>query len=353
MGANGFSNVRTDRSGNNPTSDGANPTDGKVATFGNGTMGATWGGYGGTMVNGVYHPELNGANADIGRMQGLGAAAANRSAYVNNYAQANQDAEYGRQDRKQQGMAANLSRDVALNGDAQSQALGQRMLQQGVQTQQAAALSARGGALAQAAAMRQQQNGQGAFMQQGQNSLAAQRADDMAAGRSQYMQDLTQMRQQDAQVQGLHQSQAIHQAGNEIDQRDLNQQGQMGYEQMGQNVSKAAGSAQLGGYEIDAGIDAAAAARANASANRNQQTTGALMGTGGAFVASVGGAIPNSGGTSKPTGASPGYYNADGTPISGAGGGFDPDHPGTTSDERAKRNVRGLAAASVARKGGY
>lgn len=282
---------------NSPTGssdlNGGTGSEGRVGqTIGGDYGGASWGGYSGTNVmnpDGTisYDASLNGATADIERMQGLGAAAANQKAYQIDYAQANQDALMGAQARQGQQDAIGLARSVAMGGGTPARDLGRQMLQQGVNTQQAAALSTRGGSLAQAAAMRQQQQGQAAYMQAGENQMGALRADEMAAARQQMLGMSTQQRGQDAQAQGLNQGQAINQMNQEIAQRDLNQQGQLGYEQMGQSVDKSAQDAALKSHEMKAGIDAAAALRGQRQADRDLKDLGAGMSAAGAGFAAA------------------------------------------------------------------
>jgi hypothetical protein len=302
-----------------------------------GNTGAAWGGYTGTMVKGPdgslhYDEGLSGRAADVSRFRGLGAAAAGRAAYQTDYSQANQDAALGASARQGQSNAMALSRDVAMGGNTASQNLARTMLQQGAQAQQAVALSARGGSLAQAAALRHQQNGQAAYMQQGNNQMRALQADEMAAGRSQYAAAAAAQRAQDATAQGLHQQQAIGQMGNELGQRDLNQQGQMGYEGMAQNVNKSAQDAALKSREIGVGIDAAASLRGQRQADRDLQTAGAVAGTAGTVVAGIGNSLGDDTSGQEPTGRRK------------------RDDENFYSDERTKVGVRSLASAAAARK---
>jgi hypothetical protein len=317
------------------TVDGTAPTEGRVQGFDGSTRsGGTWGGYTGTNVRNpdgtiTFDPTMNGATADIERMQGLGAAAANRSAYQIDYGQANQDASLGGQARQGQNHAAGLARSVALGQGTPGRNLGRSMLQQGVQTQRAAALSTRGGSLAQAAALRQQQNGQGAFMQQGEAQMQALQADEMAAARQQWMQELARKREQDAQAQGLNQKQAIGQMGQELEQRGLNQTGSLGYEEMGQNVDKAAQDASLKTHEINSGIDAAASLRSSQRADRNLRDVGAGFSAAGSGIAGLSGMASTNGESEE-----------------------DRRRRYTTSDARAKQGARPLGlAAAAARRG--
>lgn len=315
---------------------GGQGTEGRVGSYDPHVgSGADWGGYVGTNVRNpdgtmTFDPTQSGVQADINRFQGLGKAAANQAAYQNDYTQANQDAAMGAQDRAGQDGALAMARDVAMGGSTPAQQLQRNMMQQGVQAQQATALSTRGGSLAQAAAMRQQQGSQGAFMQQGNNQLQALRADEMANARNQYATIAGQSRAGDATAQGLHQQQATSQMQNEVGQRKLNQAGQLGYEAMGQNVDKSSQDAALKNHEMDSGIDATAALRASASAERDAQTVGAIAGATGSAFAKFG-----SGGNSYPDPSSDDRRKR--------------DLENTTSDARAKTGVRSLASVAASR----
>jgi hypothetical protein len=312
-------------------------TEGQVQAWnGKSTSGGAWGGYMGTNVRNPdgtisLDTSLNGTTADVNRMQGLATVAAHNQAFQNDNTQTNTDLSLGSDDRRSQAGAASLARGMAQNGNAQTNALGQNMLQQGLQSQQALAASTRGGSLAQAAAMHGAQNGAGAFMQQGNAALAAQRANDMATGRNMYMDQTTAMRAGDATAQGINQNKAISQMNNELGQRQLNQAGQVGYEQMGQNVDNASQNAALSLHEQDVGIDATASLRAQKQADRDQQSLGAAAGTAGAFAASIG---KSDNAPSPPPQEQQAYS----------------DNPDVTgSDERMKQNVRGLAAVAALR----
>jgi hypothetical protein len=322
--------------GNGYTSEGRVDTAADGAVENGSNVGGSWGGYNATVVRGddgnlhVDH-SMSGQAADVNRLQGLGAAASNRQAYQNDYTQANADAAMGAQMREEQGYAGGLMRNAALGIGSQSQALGRRMLESGAQAQQAAAMSTRGGGLAQAAAMRQQQNGQGAYMQAGNAELRGQLADEMARGRSAYMANSSAMRDGDSRAQALNQGQAINQMKNEMTQRDLNQQGQIGYESMAQNVNKAALDAQLKNREQSVGIDAAASARASRLADRDLNTTSSIVGGLGAATAAVAGSSPNKSGEDSERKKR--------------------DDENTWSDARTKRKVVSLGEAASRREG--
>lgn len=316
---------------------------GKVRPFGGA---GAWGGYTGTMVDdgngGVrYDAGLSGRQEAVDRARGLGEAAANQKAVQIDYGRADQFAGLGQQDRGFTTDAMNLTRQTALGQNLQSQRLGQQMLQQGVQAQQAAAASTRGGPLAQAAAMRQQAAGQGAFMQAGNTQLEAQRAAEMAQGREQYMGQATGLRAIDAQAQGLNQQQGINQMNQELGQRGLNQQGQMGYEAQGQAINKGAADAAMKAKEMQAGIDSAASLRAQKQADREMQTGASGASAGGALIAKVGEGFNTP--TPAPGGGTPGGAPGEARP-------YDPySDDVSNSDMRTKTKVTSLASAALMR----
>ena len=302
-------------------------TTGKVGSPG------AYGGYTGRMVDdgngGVKFDGTHSGRQDaVDRLSGLAGAAAAQQAYQNDYSQADKFAGLGQNARGYEQSALGLAGETARGNNLQSMALGQGMLQQGLQAQQAGAASTRGGSLAAAAAMRQQASGAGAFMAQGQTQLDAQRAAEMATGRDMYQQQVGAMRAGDAQAQGLDQSQAIQQMQNELQQRQLGQKGSMGYDSLGQDVNIGANNAALGQHEQNAGIEDKSMQRHQGKLDQGQGWVGDAASTAGSFGA---GASGLSGGGSK---------SADPDPYSKAV---------SNSDVRGKTNIRGLA--SVARKG--
>lgn len=173
-----------------------------------------------------------------GRAEQLGDVAAGRTAYQPSFAQSDQS-------RNAQTNSLALARAAALgNAPSQAQLLGRNMLDQSLQSQLAGAASARGGAMQQAAAMRNAQQGAAAFQQQGMNSLAAMRAQEMATARDQYG-------QQAAGIRGADMSQAALMSQNELAQRQLNQQGQLGFNQQAIDINKQNAQNSLGQYAID------------------------------------------------------------------------------------------------------
>jgi hypothetical protein len=337
VGEGGWSNNTHDT---NPNSFGFNGS-GQPNSTGKTASPGAWGGYSGRMVDDgkggvVFDPTHNGRQDAVDHLEGLGAAAANREAYRNDYSEADRFAGAGQDDRGFQVDAMNLSRDTAQGKNLQSQILGQRMLAQGVQAQQAGAASTRGGALAAAAAGRQQAAGQGAFTQAGNAELEAQRAADMARGRDAYMGQATGLRASDATAQGLNQAQTVQDMRNELDQRNLNQTGQMGYDEMAQDTSIGAANAAVGKRAIDAGAQ-------DTSSNRHQGKLDQGMGwvadgvsTAGSFGATAAG---------YGTAGDKGY-------VTGSGGQpAKPPDPYSNSDARTKAKIHSMATAALARRG--
>lgn len=219
-----------------------------------------WGGYSGTNVKTpggavLEDRNLSGQTADVGRYRTLGEVAANQPAYQNNYDQANRYRAMGMVDRTGQ-MRGLGYMAAAASGQTptQAQMLGRRMLGESVAAQQSGAASMRGGSLAQAAAMRRQQQGQAGFEQQGRAQIAAAHADELQTARQQYAQAALQMGGLDLQSQKLAQDQANAQMANELQQRQLNQRGQLGYEGMAYDVNAAALQAALQKEQAKAGM---------------------------------------------------------------------------------------------------
>jgi hypothetical protein len=205
---------------------------------------------GGQDANAIANNAAATGEARAQRMQGMGAAAAGRAAYQNNWNQANA-ARFGQND------AAGLMQSAAYGKQpSQAELMGRNMIDQSINSSMAMGASARGGALAQAAAMRNAQNQAGMQQQQGTNQLAALRAQEMAQARGDYMASQNAIRGQDMQQVGMD-------AQNEMFQRGLNQQAEMGYEQMGM------GAQQFGDQQY---MDALAREQQGQIANANMES---------------------------------------------------------------------------------
>lgn len=166
----------------------------------------------------------------------------------NAYAQGNAAAD------QQNAAMGYLANAAAGKGPSAAQAQLQAGTDQGIAAQMAMANSARG----QAGIANAQKNalGQGAqMMQTGANQAAQLRAQEMQAAQNAYAQSANQMQNQYAnqalgyqgqtyQGAGMLQQGDISQAGLQAGQNALNQQGQMGYEQMSFNAQQAALQAQ-------------------------------------------------------------------------------------------------------------
>ncbi len=183
---------------------------------------------------------------------------AHRDAYQADWPAADRDRQQGTESRGAQNDALNLQRSTAQFGNLPAYGYGQSLLDKGVQTQTAGALSARGGPLAQMAALGNARTNEAGFRQRGMTALNAQRADDMAQGREQYMYGATGIRDLDQRSQSLAQQQAETQAKSEQAQRDLNQQGRQTLDKLGFDVTK---------QTVDANIRERSALEARADTN--------------------------------------------------------------------------------------
>lgn len=207
----------------------------------------------------LYNPDgsiarQSGADQAVDKYQGLAGAAANRAAYQADYGQYNGAMKQSQGARGSQTDALGLQQQAAYgNAPSQAQLLGRNMIDQSLQAQMAGAASARGGSLAQAAAMRNAANGAAGFQQQGINQLSAMRANEMAQARDAYMGGASAMRSGDFQGASLNLQQTQQQQQNEQFQRELNQKGQMGYDQMAQQVRQDEMHNALGQNQINSG----------------------------------------------------------------------------------------------------
>lgn len=213
--------------------------------------------------------QTSGQAVDVARYRDLGQQAQGRSAPIIQYGDAYQNLgnsndalgesanlrNYALDTRNAQGDALRLQAQAAYgNAPSQAQMLGRNLIDQSLQAQLAGASSARGGAMAQAAAMRQASQGAASMQQQGVNNLSALRAQEMATARDAYQQGAYGIRAQDyqgsamanaaagqygqnaAQYAQMQQQQALL----EMQQRQLNDSGQQFYEGLGWNTNNAA-----------------------------------------------------------------------------------------------------------------
>jgi hypothetical protein len=205
--------------------------------------------------------------------QSLGQAAGQRGAYQNNWQQSDQS-------RGQQGQAMGLMQGAATGqAPSQAQALGRNMIDQSLNAQMAAAASARGGSLAQAAAMRNAATMGDASRQQGMNQLSALRAQEMAQARDAYFGAASGMRQQDIGQQGMNMQ-------SELAQRQLNQQGQQFYDQLGWNTMRADQEGRMQRSGLDSQEYLAQKAMNQHSTDRETGVIGSIIGGVGSAAAS-------------------------------------------------------------------
>lgn len=190
---------------------------------------------------GDYTPEGIGRRTDIierDRYRGLGAAAAARQAYQVDFDAAQDDRNQGNAARRGQMVALGMQRNAAL-GNAPSRAaiMGNQAGGQSLQAALGASAGARPGGFA--AAQMAAQGGMGGMQLGAQQQAMGMRSGEMNQARGQFGAGASEMRAGDYTAQGMAQQQAEAQAQSEIAQRHLNQQAQMGYEQMGVNTEQA------------------------------------------------------------------------------------------------------------------
>lgn len=148
------------------------------------------------------------------------------------------------QTRGSQMGALNLQQQAAMgNAPSAAQNMAQSQIDNGINSQMAMAASARGGPLAVASAQRQAAMQGAMSQQQGVAQIGALRAQEMSDARGQYMQGASGIRGQD-----LQNTQMMGNFG--MQQQGLNNQNQLGYEQLGYNVGNSNLNAQLQAHQL-------------------------------------------------------------------------------------------------------
>lgn len=144
------------------------------------------------------------------------------------------------------------------------------------------------------AARRQVQQGAAAFQQQGMNQLAALRADEMERARSAWGQQVGQMRGQDYQGAGIAnqfaqtEAQKVQAEGAfEMQQRELNQRGQLAYEGLAWDTNNAALNADLGRSQMEQNAYQFGRQMDQMEADRTQRYVAAGVGAGGSLAGSL------------------------------------------------------------------
>jgi hypothetical protein len=273
-------------------------------------------------------PSTGAAETDVRRARSLGEAAAQRQAYQNDYTDANSALGWGYSDRynanadrdsqlgaaAMQRGAADLQYQAAMgNTPSRAELLGRNMLDQGFQQQLAAAAGARGGGLAQAAAQRQAYQGGAGYYQQGMNSLASLRADEMARARegygqsaAAYMQGLHGVRAQDymgaqnaTSMADAYARMAAQQGENEMRQRTLNDLQQQYFEGQGWNTRNAQANLGVQSEQLRQGVHASQVENQRYQAGQMNQLYGSLASAGSTF----GGSMIASGASNASTGS--------------------------------------------------
>jgi len=206
----------------------------------------------------------SGMKDETDRYANMGQQAANRQAYQQNYAgyqslmdQANNTGRGGQTDAlgmiRQRAAGQGPSAAEIAGANAQDQALAGTI---------AAAGTARGGPMQQAAVMRGSLGGLAAQNQGITNQIQAGRAAEMAQAQDAYMQGTTALRSGDFTGAGIELNRDAQQVQNEQFQRGLNQQAQENYEQQRQKV-----------YEDQLAANQAAQTESDQAAAQNRQNT--------------------------------------------------------------------------------
>lgn len=227
----------------------------------------------------TYAPSARAVEVD--RYRSMGEAAAGRAAYQANYGQYMGQMAQSQDARRSQTDALGMQRDAAMgNAPSRAEHFGRNMIDQSLQSQMAGAASARGGSLAQAAAMRNASNNAATFQAQGMNNLAALRADEMARARADYFAGATGLRAGDYQGAGMALGKSAQDIQNEQFQRSLNQQGQQWYEGRAFDANQAAVNAEHQQYALESGQANLSLDRAERARDRQDDMLGAGMSAG-------------------------------------------------------------------------
>lgn len=174
-------------------------------------------------------------------MAGASNATAAPSVASDRFSRAMTDAEgslsWANEPRGKQVDATQMSYANAAGGPSQASTLGQQTLRDGVAASYAGASSVRGGPLAQASALRSAQMGQASMMQEGNQQIAAARANEQAQARQRYADQTAALREGDfagqkaaGDVAGVYAKNSQVQADLDARQRGLNQQNELFYE---------------------------------------------------------------------------------------------------------------------------
>ncbi len=267
-----------------------------------------WGGVGHDRTNDDGTPVMNpdgsfvygptGAQQDVTRYQNMGAAAGSTAAPTINKAQTNSDAgqaydsrNLGMQSRENQNQALNMMRDAAQGNAPSAAALQMKAGTDAAMRSQLALAAGARGASALAGAQYNAAGNNAALNQQNTQQTGILRAQEMAQARGAFGQQAGDMRNQDAQqrsqdlqARGMSAQEAQAQAQLEMQQRGLNQQGQMGYEGMAMGVNQAQLNANVGmqsqnqqQWATQAGLDQNSTKMANGNAWGAVSGVGSLL----------------------------------------------------------------------------
>ncbi len=250
----------------------------------------TWGGFSATVTpGGALDEGASGRSADVERYRGIGRDAANREAYQLNWATADKDRALAAQTRRRQLGAVDALGKAALGGaPSQAEIQGGIAMDQSLAAQAQALGGARGGATNQGALTgRVMGTGREANLGIASHFTGA-RSAEMGRDLAGYTAGAGAVRSGDYTAQDLVQDRQKEQLRSELAQRGLNQEAQLGYENMAFDVNKAAQDAGLSKLELDNQIYANASAAQSRAADRNM---GFATGLASSFVNSGAGSL--------------------------------------------------------------
>lgn len=233
-----------------------------------------WGGVSGKIVIGpdgkpMVDASQSGRGQDVSRFRGVADAAEGRAAPKMDYSKGNVDRGMGQATRGQQGVATALLGNAA-HGGAPSGAVirGQGATDNSFEAQLGAQAGAKGGPTNQAAATQG-----GAVAAQGAqlgvaSHLGAARSGELTSARGAYSAGANMERGGDYQQQALDQQRQRAGLANEMGQRELNQNRELGYEGLAYNVNEGSLNAAMKEGDRQAGLQGTSLQRETNQADR-------------------------------------------------------------------------------------
>lgn len=270
----------------------------------------------------TYGGSPGGADTNVNRYRGLGQSSDQRPAYQANYGDYNSSMQNADVSRQQQRDALYLQAQAA-EGKVPSKAeiLGQQMTQNALANQVAAAGSARGGPMQQAAMMNNAAAGASQYTQMAANAQMAQRAEEMERARNAYMTGATDIRSGDYTGAGIGLQKSGQELQNEQFQRAQNQQAQEYYEGLANDVNKTQLAANQNAEQIANGQFASNQAIRQGDEGLSWDKTKTIVGTAvGAATGGVGAGFAASDERMKTSITDPGGEGAGELGMGGPGG---------------------------------